>query len=86
LVAAYPIKTKGSATFSDSPIGADRMRIANERAMHQNIAQFILALSPRRCEESHWCTAQRIAGRPADYASSNIPAPPEVPPQRDPRR
>jgi hypothetical protein len=33
--AAYPIKTKGSATFSDSPIAADRMRIANERAMHR---------------------------------------------------
>jgi hypothetical protein len=43
-VAAYPIKTKGSATFSDSPIAADRMRIANERAMHENIAQFLLAL------------------------------------------
>jgi hypothetical protein len=26
---------------------------------------------------------ERIAGRPADYASSNIPAPPEVPPQRE---
>jgi len=42
--AAYPIKTKGSATFSDSPIAADRMRIANERAMHQNIEQFLQAL------------------------------------------
>ena len=30
--ATYPIKTKGTATFSDSPIAADRMRIANERA------------------------------------------------------
>jgi len=43
-VATYPIKTKGRATFSDSPIAADRMRIANERAMHQNIEQFLLAL------------------------------------------
>jgi len=42
--AAYPIKTKGTATFSDSPIAADRMRIANERAMHQNIEQFLQAL------------------------------------------
>ena len=42
--AAYPIKTKGSASFSDSPIAADRMRIANERAMHKNIEQLLLAL------------------------------------------
>ncbi len=40
-VAAYPIKTTASATFSDSPIAADRMRIANERAMQQNIKQFL---------------------------------------------
>src|SRR5580692_2908717 len=26
---------------------------------------------------------ERMAGRPADYASSKIPAPPEVPPQRE---
>jgi hypothetical protein len=43
-VATYPIKTRGHATFSDSPIAADRMRIANERAMHQNIEQLLLAL------------------------------------------
>jgi hypothetical protein len=42
--AAYPIKTKGTATFSDSPIAADRMRIANERAMHENIKEFLQAL------------------------------------------
>jgi len=42
--AAYPIKTKGSATFSDSPLAADRMRIANERAMHENIKQLLQAL------------------------------------------
>jgi hypothetical protein len=42
--ATYPISTKASATLSDSPIGADRMRIANERAMQQNIRQFLLAL------------------------------------------
>jgi hypothetical protein len=40
----YPIRTTGRATFSDSPIAADRMRIANERAMRQNIEQFLLAL------------------------------------------
>jgi hypothetical protein len=42
--ATYPIKTTGRATFTDSPIGADRIRIANERAMQQNIKQFLLAL------------------------------------------
>jgi hypothetical protein len=42
--ATYPITTKASASMSDSPIGADRMRIANERAMQQNIRQFLVAL------------------------------------------
>ena len=40
----YPIKAKGKATFSDSPMGADRLRIANERAMQENIKQFLVAL------------------------------------------
>jgi hypothetical protein len=43
-VGTYPIKGTGQATFSDSPIGADRLRIANERAMQDNIKQFLLAL------------------------------------------
>jgi len=43
-VAKYPIKTTGRATFSDSAIGADRLRIANERAMQENIKQFLRAL------------------------------------------
>jgi hypothetical protein len=34
----------GQATFSDSPIAADRLRIANERAMQENIKQFLQAL------------------------------------------
>lgn len=42
--AVFPIKSKGSATFSDSPLAADRMRIANERAMHQNIEQLLQML------------------------------------------
>lgn len=42
--ASYPIKSTARATFSDSPIAVDRMRIANERAMHQNIEQFLQAL------------------------------------------
>ena len=42
--ATYPIRSTARATFSDSPIAADRMRIANERAMRQNIEQFLQAL------------------------------------------
>jgi hypothetical protein len=42
--AVYPIKAKGTATFSDSPIGVDRIRIANERAMRENLKQFLAAL------------------------------------------
>lgn len=42
--ATYPITAKGSAAFSDSPIAVDRMRIANERAMQENIKAFLLAL------------------------------------------
>jgi hypothetical protein len=44
LATTYPIKTTARATFSDSPLAADRMRVANERAMQQNIRQFLLAL------------------------------------------
>jgi hypothetical protein len=42
--AVFPIKAKGSATFSDSPIALDRIRIANERAMRENLKQFLEAL------------------------------------------
>jgi len=42
--ATYPIKATGMATFSDSPIGVDRLRIANERAMQANIKGFLQAL------------------------------------------
>jgi hypothetical protein len=42
--ATYPIKTTARATFSDSPVAADRMRIANERTMQRNIRQFLQAL------------------------------------------
>jgi len=42
--ATYPIKTTARTTFSDSPRAADRVRIANERAMQQNIKQFLQAL------------------------------------------
>lgn len=42
--ATYPISAKGSAVFSDSVIAADRIRVANERAMQANIKAFLLAL------------------------------------------
>ena len=42
--AVYPIKAKGTATFSDSVIDVDRIRIANERAMRENLKQFLEAL------------------------------------------
>jgi hypothetical protein len=42
--ASYPIKAQATATFSDSPLGVDRIRIANERAMRENITQFLQAL------------------------------------------
>jgi hypothetical protein len=40
----YPVKAKGHASFSDSPIAVDRIRIANERAMQENIRQFLQGL------------------------------------------
>jgi hypothetical protein len=42
--AVYPIKAKGTATFSDSVVGLDRIRIANERAMRENLKQFLQVL------------------------------------------
>jgi hypothetical protein len=46
--AVYPIKAKGTATFSDSVIGVDRIRIANESAMRENLKQFLEALRGAR--------------------------------------
>jgi hypothetical protein len=40
----YPVRTTARATFSDSPIAVDRMRIAHERTMQENIRQFLQAL------------------------------------------
>lgn len=42
--ATYPITAKGRATLSDSVIATDRLRIANERAMQENIKQFLQSL------------------------------------------
>jgi len=40
----YPVRTTARATFSDSPIAVDRMRVANERAMQANVRQFLQEL------------------------------------------
>src|SRR3954453_1294573 len=42
--APYHIVTTGRATFSDSAIAVARMRFANERAMRENIEQFLREL------------------------------------------
>ena len=42
--ASYPVKAQATATFSDSPIAVDRIRIANERAVRENIRQFLQVL------------------------------------------
>jgi mRNA-degrading endonuclease toxin of MazEF toxin-antitoxin module len=41
----YPITATGTATMSDSVVGADRIRIANERAMQENIRSFLQQMS-----------------------------------------
>ena len=41
---SYPVKAQATATFSDSPIAVDRIRIANERAVRENIRQFLQVL------------------------------------------
>lgn len=41
----YPITASGTATMSDSVVGADRIRIANERAMQANIRSFLQQMS-----------------------------------------
>lgn len=41
----YPISANGKATFSDSVIGFERLRIANEKSIKENITKFINFLS-----------------------------------------
>lgn len=38
-----PIKAIGSATFSDSWVGIERMRLANEKSIQKNIQELIIA-------------------------------------------
>ncbi|HQC45755.1 MAG TPA: hypothetical protein PLC97_11120 [Myxococcota bacterium] len=40
----FPITATGSASTSDAFIGMERMRIANERSIKENIKQFLLKL------------------------------------------
>jgi hypothetical protein len=41
----FPITATGTATFSDSAIGIERLRIANEKSIKENIKQFIQKIS-----------------------------------------
>jgi hypothetical protein len=41
----FPITATGSATMSDAFLGIERLRIANERSIQENIKSFIEALS-----------------------------------------
>ena len=41
----YPITATGSATISDAFLGLERLRIANERSIQENIKSFIRVLS-----------------------------------------
>jgi hypothetical protein len=41
----YPITATGTATTSDAFIGAERLRLANEKSINANIKQFIVELN-----------------------------------------
>ena len=41
----FPVSAVGTATTSDAFIGSERMKIANERAMKENIKQFLQNIS-----------------------------------------
>jgi hypothetical protein len=41
---SYPVTATGTATTSDAFIGTERMRIANERSIKENIKQFVSIL------------------------------------------
>lgn len=41
----YPISASAVATFSDAALGYERLRIANERSINENIKQFLKELS-----------------------------------------
>jgi uncharacterized lipoprotein YajG len=42
---AYPVKATGTATVSDAFVAIERLRIANERSVLENIKQFVNELS-----------------------------------------
>lgn len=42
---SIPVTAKGTATFSDSPLGVERLRLANEKAIKENIRAFLVELS-----------------------------------------
>jgi len=41
----FPITANGTATFSEAPIASERLRIANEKSIKENIKQFIQKIS-----------------------------------------
>jgi hypothetical protein len=43
----YPISANGTATFSESVIGFERLRIANEKSIKANIIKFINFLNSK---------------------------------------
>ncbi len=44
-VRQYPVTASAVATFSDAALGYERLRIANERSIQENIKQFLVELS-----------------------------------------
>jgi hypothetical protein len=42
---SLPVNAIGSATFSDAPLGMERMKMANERAIKENIKAMINKLT-----------------------------------------
>lgn len=42
---SFPISANGDATFSDSPIAVERLRLANEKSIQANIRAFLAELA-----------------------------------------
>jgi len=42
---SYPVNATGSATFSDAPLAFERLRLSNERAILENIREFLKQLA-----------------------------------------
>lgn len=42
---SMPVTAQGTATFSDSPLAVERLRLANEKSIKENIRSFLAELS-----------------------------------------